>query len=48
MNLYRIKCSMFTKNTDIKVKRELFFILVVLTAVLKSLKLFIKKNWMIY
>ena len=48
MNLYRIKCSMFTKNTDIKVKRELFFILVVLTAALKSLKLFIKKNWMIY
>ena len=41
---YCINCSVFTKNNDSKVKRKLFFILVVLTAVLKSLKLFIKKN----
>ena len=53
MNLYCIKRLMFTKNWNIKIKREidmekLIFILVVLLAVLKSLKLLVRKNWVIY
>ena len=46
MNLYCIKCLKFAKNNNIKIKREIetfVFILVVLTVILKFLKLLIKK-----
>ena len=52
MNIYYIKCLMFTKNNKIKVIHEivekLVFFLVVLTAVLKCLQLLIKENYVIY
>ena len=46
--MYCIKCLMFTKNKNIKLKyktnRKVNLIVAVLTVVLKALKLLIKKN----
>ena len=48
MNLYCIKCLNFTKSNDIKMEDKiggkLIFIVTVLTVVLKSLKLLMKKK----
>ena len=49
MSLYSIKCSNFTENKNIEKKNikqmeKLIFILAVLSAILRNLKLLIKKN----
>ena len=48
MNLYLIKWLLFTKNNNIKIKREIdrkiIFNLIAMAAVLKSLQLLLKKN----
>ena len=60
MNLCYIKCLMYTKNNNVKLKRDIdgkiilfshsqiIFILIVLTAVLESLQLSMKKKLIIY
>ena len=52
MNLYCIKCLKFTKNNDFKINHKIVaksvFILLVLTAVLKRLRLSMKNNFLIY
>ena len=52
MNLHCTKCLKFTNNNNIKKNtkemEKLIVILTVLSVVLKSLKLLIKKNYVIY
>ena len=52
ITIYCIKCLIFSKNDNIKVKREIgekvIFIFIVMTAFLKSLQLLMKKNLVTY
>ena len=52
ITIYCIKCLVFSKNDNIKVKREIgekvIFIFIVMTAFLKSLQLLMKKNLVTY